>query len=389
MSRSSAEWRPSSAAYNFLRKFGENPFVAATRDALPWSFGALLVAFLAILPFAHVPGTPLGPSLGLRLSAALLPAFGVMGAVLACVLAWRYATPAKQNPWIALAGSATAYALALPSPQGAGALAYLREIGPSGLFLALLICGIYAAAGRLLHRGEPGAIVVVLLSLALRVAHVSLGSLVLQALTPLGHVGDTYVALLLVVLVETALWACGLHGPALLAGVVTPVYLTLQMQNTQAYGHHAELPHVVVVSLFLFVFPGGAGGTLPLAILLLCSRIPRLRTIGRVTILPAIFNTNEPLLFGVPVVFNPFLVPPFIVAPLVLATLTYAAVALGWVARAAFYVPSSIPTLISTYVATLDPRAIALVIVNVAVAGAIYLPFVRAYEHHLLETESR
>jgi len=199
----------------------------------------------------------------------------------------------------------------------------------------------------------------------------------------LGELGDTYVALIIIVCVQTLFWTIGLHGPALLAAVVTPVYLTLQAQNTLAFAHHAALPHIVVVSLFLFIFPGGAGSTLPLAALLAFSRVPRLRTVGRATILPAIFNANEPLLFAAPVVLNPFLVPPFIAAPIVLATTTYLAVDWGWVGRAIYYVPSSIPTLISTYIATLDLRAAGLVALNVALATVIYLPFVRAYEHHL------
>ena len=89
------------------------------------------------------------------------------------------------------------------------------------------------------------------------------------------------------------------------------------------------------------------------------------------------------MLFAAPVVLNPFLVPPFIAAPIVLATTTYLAVDWGWVGRAIYYVPSSIPTLISTYIATLDLRAAGLVALNVALATVIYLPFVRAYEHHL------
>ena len=72
----------------------------------------------------------------------------------------------------------------------------------------------------------------------------------------------------------------------------------------------------------------------------------------------------------------------FSVAPLVIATTTYVAVASGWVARAAFYVPSSVPTFVSTYLATQDVRALILVAVNIAIAAAIYLPFVRAYERH-------
>ena len=104
---------------------------------------------------------------------------------------------------------------------------------------------------------------------------------------------------------------------------MTPVYLTMQMQNTHAFTVHAPLPYIVVVSLFLFVFPGGAGATLPLAGLLAISRVPRLRRVGRATFLPALFNLNEPLLFAAPVVFNPHLVLPFVGAPLVLATVTY------------------------------------------------------------------
>ena len=77
---------------------------------------------------------------------------------------------------------------------------------------------------------------------------------------------------------------------------------------------------------------------------------------------------------------------PFVGVPVVLATLTYAAVATGLVARAAFYVPSSVPTFVSTYVATQDLRAIALAALNIAVATAMYYPFVRAYERHVLES---
>ena len=81
----------------------------------------------------------------------------------------------------------------------------------------------------------------------------------------MGELGDTYVALIIIVCVQTLFWTIGLHWPALLAAVVTPVYLTLQAQNTLAFAHHAALPHIVVVSLFLFIFPGGAGSTLPLS----------------------------------------------------------------------------------------------------------------------------
>lgn len=342
----------------------------------------LLVAFVAILPWIPVPGPFFGKGLGLRISGALLPAFGVMGAALAPALGWVYAKRSELPPLPASLGCLAAYLIALP-PLDRPLLDYLQLVGPSGLFVALGVGGVFAAGAALNRNGWLGALLVVVAALALRLDHVSVAALVQAFLAPLGRLGDTYLALILIVAIEMMLWTVGLHGPALLAAVVTPVYLTLQMQNTHAFQTHHALPHVVVVSLFLFVFPGGSGSTFPMAIMFALSRVKRLRTLGRVALLPAFFNVNEPLLFGAPVVLNPYLIPPFVIAPLALATTTYLAVVNGFVARPAFYVPSTVPTLVSTVLATLDPRAIALVVVNIALAALIYWPFVRAYEKHV------
>ncbi len=374
-----------------MRRVGELPFVEAVRYALPWSFIGLAVAFVAVLAVQLRSGAFSGPSLGLRVAGALLPAFGVMAATLVVLLALRLARAAAYPPVPMLAGSVACFALALPHPFGPDPVAYLRVLGASGLFIAILACGATAGLTALLRRGIDvklagwiGPALAIAAFAALPLAHVSLAAAIGEAMQPISRLGDTYLALVVIVLAQTLLWTTGVHGPAVLATVVTPVYLTMQMQNTHAYATHAPLPFVVVVSLFLFVFPGGAGATLPLAVLLAVSRVPRLKKIGRMTLLPALFNINDPLIFGAPVVFNPYLVIPFVLAPLVLATLTYVVVAVGLVSRAAFYVPSSVPTLISTYIATQDVRAIALALTNIAVAGLIYYPFVRAYERHVV-----
>ncbi len=374
-----------------MRWFGELPFVVALREALPWSFVALIAALVVLVPSTPAPGPLFSRSFGLRLSAAFLPAFGIMGLTLVPLLAWRYALRAKYAPFPLIAAAVAGFALCFP-PFGATPLITLTTFGESSLFLAILVCGAVAggiALARRAHIPEPvwcGALLAVLLCIVLRVVHFSAASMVLALLRPLATLGDSYAALIAIVVVETLLWSIGMHGPALLAAVVTPVYLTLQTQNSAAFANHVPLPHIVVVSLFLFVFPGGAGATLPLAALLAISRIPRLRAIGRVTILPALINTNEPLLFGLPVVLNPFMIPPFVLVPIVLATTTYAAVALKFVGRPIYYVPSSIPTFVSTFLATLDWRAVVLAALNIAIAAAMYFPFVRAYERHLEQT---
>jgi PTS system cellobiose-specific IIC component len=406
MSRSSVASKPSSAASKVrqafvafegravpvMRRLGELPFIVAVREALPWSFIGLAAAFAVILTVELAGGTSRGLPLGLRLAAALLPAFGVMAMALAVVLPLRLAKASHHRVAPLLLGSVGSFALALPRPFGPDPITYLRLLGAAGLFIAILACGVTAAwtvFARRRLRGAwaeyAGAMLAICTFAALLALHVSLPAAIAAAMHPIARLGDTYFALMAIVAIETILWTAGIHGPAMLAAIVTPVYLTMQMQNTHAFIAHAPLPYVVVVSLFLFVFPGGAGATLPLAALLAISRVPRLRRVGRATFLPSLFNLNEPLLFAAPVVFNPHLMLPFVGAPLVLATVTYAVVATGLVARPAFYIPSSVPTLISTYAATQDLRAIALAMFNIVLATLIWYPFVRAYERHLSE----
>jgi len=414
-----------------LHWFGELPAIVAIREALPWSFIGLLVALLVLVWFVPAAGGTFWQQLAGRVAGALLPALACMSVVLLVLLAIQLSQRLKLPLVPYLAACIVAFGFSLPQPFDSHPLVYLRTLGESGLFLAIVIALVVASVFdlvRRLRRGRrsqsrssppihgglllerffatfkgirpPGfcekvtrsvtsspfvAFCVGLGFLGLFWGHVSLANILFSILQPIARLGDSYGALILIVGIETLLWVAGVHGPAVLVAIVTPVYLTLQTQNSEAFAQHLPLPHIVVISLFLFVFPGGAGATLPLVALLAISRVPRLRTLGRATILPALFNINEPLLFGLPLVFNPYLAVPFIIAPLVLATITYTVMMLGWIARPIYYYPSSIPTVISTYLATLDTRAIILVVLNVLIAGIIYFPFVRAYERHLTE----
>ncbi len=363
---------------SFSAGLADAPAMVAVRESLPWSLAGLALGFLAFLGFVPV-------------SKAVLPAFGVMAFALLVILACRLALHLKRSWAVLVPASAAVFLLALPQPVTLhDAIPYLQRLGGSGLFLAMISALAVALGGTIARRfiARPaiadvaGAAFVIALAALLFAVHLSLGTGLTAALHPLARLGDTWSALIVITALETLLWTFGIHGPATLAAVVTPVYLTLQFQNTAAFSAHRPLPHIVVVSLFLFVFPGGAGATLPVAALFAISKVPRLRTLGRLTIVPAIFNINEPLIFGTPIAMNPFFVVPFTLVPLLLATLSWLAVAHGAVARPAFYMPSMIPSLVSTFLATLDWRAVVLMVVNLLIALAVYLPFVRAYERH-------
>lgn len=363
-----------------LRRFGETPAMVAIRYALPLSFGGLIAGVLAMFWFIHAP------TFGARIFPTLIAGFGAMSVTLVVILTYRFARSVDVYAPLAVGVAGAIFALSFPQPYGRDPIALATRLGPSGLLLAIVVAltsvGLLDFARK---RGGNAALVgaafaLVAVAAALFAAHVSLASGIAALMFPLGTLGDSFPAFLLIVIVETLLWSAGIHGPALLAGVITPVYLALQVANMHAHAAHEPLPHIVTTSLFLFVFPGGAGGTLPLVLMLLRSANEKNRKVAWAALVPALFNINEPILLGLPIVMNPILVVPLVVAPTVLATITYAAVALNFVDRPFLYVPSSIPGPIAVFIATGDWRAVALLFGNIAIAGAIWFPFFRAYE---------
>jgi PTS system cellobiose-specific IIC component len=366
-----------------LRILADVPEMLAIRATLPYSFAGLaagIVTFMLLQP----SGTFL-----MRFYRSFGSAFGVMAALLLILLTIDLARRRSVPPVAALPVAMVVFVLALPYRHATSFVALLKALGTSGLFLAIVVAVAVVALLALCRTrfGSAlgtlaGASLAVGAAAALFAFGVSLTEWLDVAIAPLGTLGDSLAALLIITLVETLLWTIGIHGPALLTAVVLPVYLHLQAENTEALSHGLPLPHIVTVSTFLFVFPGGAGATLPLVLLLLRSKLKRARRVAFATFVPTLFNANEPLMFGLPLVSNPYLSLPFILAPLALALVTWSTIHLGLVARPALYIPSSIPLPLSVILATKDWRAALLVAFNITLAAAIYAPFVRLFERH-------
>jgi len=101
------------------------------------------------------------------------------------------------------------------------------------------------------------------------------------------------------------------------------------------------------------------------------------KTVARLSIGPGIFNINEPILFGLPIVLNPIMFIPFLVAPVISISIGYFATALGWVAPVSQSVAWVTPPLLLSFLATgADWRAPLVTLVGMAVAFLIWIPFV-------------
>jgi len=378
------------------QRFSEAPAVRALQESLPVAFVVALLALIALLAARPFHGWI---ALARAVPATIADAFALASIAMVARLSWTLAQRMRYSLVLAVVASFVAFGLALPREAlaaiaravlhpGRGELgAFAAILGASGIFTAIVVCLAIAGAVALGRSrfGEPGGTVAgcavaIVVAGVLFALHISIAGALAAAIDPLGTLGDGFVALAVIVVVETVLWVVGIHGPALLAAIVLPVYLKLQAENSAAYAQHAPIPHLVVTSTFLFVFPGGAGATLPLVVLLLRSRVARLRTFAYAAFGPSLIGVNEPIMFGLPLAYNPVLAVPFVVGPLLFACTTYAALSLGWVTRPLFYVPSSVPVLLNVFLATLDWRAVVLVVFNVLLGIALWLPFVRVYE---------
>ena len=138
-----------------------------------------------------------------------------------------------------------------------------------------------------------------------------------------------------------------------------------------------------------FVHIGGSGATLGLAILFCVKAKSKYgKTLGRTTILPSIFNINEPMIFGAPIVLNPMLLIPFIIIPLICATIAWIATSMHLVNCAVTIAPWTLPGPIGAYLACGgDWRAAVLNIILIIISVIIYYPFFKMYDNELLAEE--
>ena len=150
------------------------------------------------------------------------------------------------------------------------------------------------------------------------------------------------------------------------------------------------IPHIYVQGFWdHYLLIGGVGSTLPLAILLMRSKAVHLRTIGRMGVVPGLFNINEPILFGAPIIMNPLFFIPFVLIPMVNATLAYFALDFGLVSRVVSMTPWTTPAPIgASWAANWSFSPIIMCLICMVTAAVMYYPFLKAYEKQLLSQET-
>ena len=207
---------------------------------------------------------------------------------------------------------------------------------------------------------------------------------------PIVNVADTLPSVLLLTFLDSFFWCFGIHGSSVVGSLTRPVWLMLLEQNSNAFAAGAAIPNIAPEPFYQwFIYIGGSGTTIGLAILLLLrSRSQYGKTLGKVAFVPALFNINEPMIFGCPIILNPVLLIPFVLNPIICAVIAWIATELGLVNRVVASVPWTLPGPIGAFLATNgDIRALILNVLLIILSILIYLPFFNKYDADLKKQE--
>lgn len=237
----------------------------------------------------------------------------------------------------------------------------------------------------------PGAVVLTICWLFSTVLGLNIPAIITVIFSPLVFALNTYPGILVYMVVSQLLWCVGIHGQSVLNAVGTPVFLTYIAANQEAFLAGQQPPYITASGFIPnFISLGGAGATLGLAILMCFSREKGYRVLGRLSVAPGIFNINEPIIFGFPIVMNPIMMIPFILTDVVLLSGTYLLMWLNIIGRPVMTVPWIMPPIIGAFLVTgNNVPAMIWSIIELGLSMLIYLPFLRIAEKQRLEEETQ
>ncbi|HDT8050716.1 TPA: PTS sugar transporter subunit IIC, partial [Enterococcus faecalis] len=203
---------------------------------------------------------------------------------------------------------------------------------------------------------------------------------------PLGLLGSNIFGTIIVVALNSLFWFIGIHGGNVINSVMQPIWIANLDANREAYQAGQSLPHIFTVAFMdNFVYIGGGGATIGLVLVMgyLARKkktSKQTKVLAPITVVPGLFNINEPTMFGLPVVLNVMLLVPFILAPIVNVVVAYSAMITGLVPLTRTVATWTMPPIISGFLTTGSLMGSVLQIVLIVLDILLYLPFFLAIE---------
>lgn len=216
-----------------------------------------------------------------------------------------------------------------------------------------------------------------------------LPSMIMTLLAPAISGLDSLLGICLITIIAQTFWFFGLHGASITQPIRLPFMQMYLVANITAFTAGEPIAHFFTQPFWSYVITlGGGGATLGLCILLLRSKSVELKTLGKLSIGPAIFNINEPIIFGLPMVLNPLMMIPFIFVPVINSIIAYACMAFQIVGKGVIETPWTTPAPLGAALGCMDFRAAIMVIGLIVLDMCLYYPFFKLLEKQKLSEES-
>ena len=336
--------------------------------------------------------------------------FGVLGIIVTFSIAYDFSKRFKMDAVTSALVAAIAFLLISIDPE-TGSL-NMDALGVQGLFTGIIIAFLSVHVQKFLNEKNlvirlpssvpeivvesfasliPLIVLVVLLWTVRFVIGVDIQKLVMWAFSPLVFALNTLPGILVFTFAVTMLWSVGINGDITLSGIGDPIILMYLSANIAAMSHGQPLPYITATGFgSCFVQIGGTGATIGLAICLLRSKEIGLRKVSRMSLVPSLFNINEPIFFGIPIVLNPLLMIPYVFSALFLTASTYLLMYYNIIGRPVVMIPWTTPPILAQYLVTGgDWRAAVWGIISLILCIFIYFPFAKILEKKRLNAESK
>lgn len=142
--------------------------------------------------------------------------------------------------------------------------------------------------------------------------------------TPLQHFVASPISLIVIYTIANVLWFFGIH-PNMVYGVITPILTASGIMNMDAFKAGKEMPYLVmaIVAICLGNGFGGQGTTIGLVISMARAKSQRYKQLFKLAAVPGLFNINEPLIFGMPIMLNPTFFIPMLIGPIIIGLVSW------------------------------------------------------------------
>lgn len=378
---------------------------------LPVMLGASLFTIMAAFPVPSVKDWLASNGFTTNLEALVGGTLNILALLISFTVAYSYAKLKNTNAVVSGLFSLTSFAALMPQVFGAGKNEFrglsANYLGNAGILIAiligLLISHIYVRLVRskkltvklpdsvptmVTSSLEPVfigmviyLIVFIIRMLASLTPFENIFDLLNTVITlPLVNIGGSVPSILLIYTLANLLFFFGIHSSVLLSAML-PILMNMGIQNYNAFQAGHKMPYMAQMFVAGKVNLDGAGSTLALLLcILFFTKSQRYKSLSKLAIIPNLFNINEPVIFGMPIVYNFILMIPFVLSSFVSGGIAWLAVKIGIITTynpaIGLALPWTTPKIIESFLSA-GVRGLIVYLLGFIVMIAVYYPFVK------------